>query len=166
MIRILAGAFALVLFAVPFHIAPGQPVAALGALGLLLAGVGIGGLWRWPVTAAACVFVTDYAGALWLARAPVGVGGAVAFGLALLLMLETVELARCLRHAGVELRVVRSQLVAWLGFGAATAAVTMLGLAFAGGLAMSIPFAAAPFIAAAAALGMILALATLIRRSS
>jgi hypothetical protein len=165
MIRILAGAFALVLFVVPLLIAPGQPVAALGALGLVLAALGIGGLWRWPVTAAACVFATDYAGALWLARAPLNVGGAVAFGLALLLMLETVELGRGVRRSTVEPRVVRSQLTAWLGFGAATAAVTMLGLALAGGLAASIPFAAAPFVAAAATLGMVLALATLIRRS-
>ena len=162
MIRIPPAVFALVLFAVPFLAAPIRPVALVGSLGLLLAAVGIGGLGRWPVIAAACVFLTDYAGALWVARAPVSVGGAVAFGLALLLLLESFELARALRGAAVDARVVRSQLIAWSGFAVATFALTLLGLSLAGGLAASMPFAAAPFIAGAAALGVVLALAAII----
>ena len=162
MIRIPAAVFALVLFAVPWVTAPVRPVITGGVLGLLLAAVGIGGLWRWPVTGAACVFLIDYAGALWVARAPVSVGSAVAFGLALLLLLESVELARALRGASVDARVMRSQLTAWSGFAVATLAVTLFGLSLAGGLAASIPFAAAPFIAGAAALGVVLALAAII----
>lgn len=164
MIRIPAAVFALVLFTVPWVTAPSRPVAAAGALGLLLAAVGIGGLWRWAVTAAACVFLITYAGALWVARAPVSVGSAVAFGLALLLLLESVELGRGLRRATVDPRVIRSQLTAWSGFAVATFAVTLLGLSLAGSLVASIPFAAAPFIAGAAALGVVLALASIIGR--
>jgi hypothetical protein len=159
MIRLPAAAFALVLFGVPFLAAPSKAVAVVGVLGLLLAAVGIGGLWRWPVTAAACVFVIDYAGALSVARASVNVGSAVAFGLALLLLLESIELGRGVRGAAVDARVIRSQIAAWLGFATATLAVTLLGLALAGGLVASIPFAAAPFVAALAALGVVLALA-------
>lgn len=162
MTRIPAAVFALVLFAVPWVTAPVRPVAMAGALGLLLAAVGIGGLWRWPVTAAACVFLITYAGALWLARAPVSVGAAVAFGLALLLLIESHELARALRRASVDARVIRSQLTAWAGFAIATLAATLLGLSLAGSLVASIPFAAAPFIAGAAALGVVLALAAII----
>jgi hypothetical protein len=162
MIRIPAAVFALVLFAVPLLSAPIRPVAAVGVMGLLLAAVGIGGLWRWAVTGSACVFLIDYAGALWVARAPVSVGSAVAFGLALLLLLESVELARARRRASVEARVIRSQLAVWSGFAVATVAMTLLGLSLAGGLVASIPLAAAPFIAGAAALGVVLALAAII----
>lgn len=162
MMRVPAAVFAIVLFAVPWVTAPIRPVAAAGALGLLLAAVGIGGIWRWPVTAAACVFLITYTGALWVARTPVSSGSAVAFGLALLLLIESVELARARRRASIDARVIRSQLTAWSGFAVATLAATLLGLSLAGSLAASIPFAAAPFIAGAAALGIVLALAAII----
>ena len=164
MIRIPAAALALVLFAIPYAISPVKPVVVVGVAGLVLAGAGIGGLWRWPVIAAACVFLAEYAGALSLARAPLGVGGAVAFGLALLLLLASIELGRGLRRATVDARVIRSQVTVWLGFSTATLGTTLLGLSFAGGLAASIPFAAAPFVAALAALGVVLALAAIVRR--
>ena len=163
MIRIPAALFALVLFAVPCAIAPLKPVVVVGVAGLALAGAGIGGLWRWPVIAAACVFLTEYAGALSLARAPLGVGGAVAFGLALLLLLASIELGRGLRRATVDARVIRSQVAVWLGFITATLGAAWLGLSFAGGLAASIPFAAAPFLAGLAALGVVLALAAIVK---
>jgi hypothetical protein len=165
MTRALASAVALALFAIPLVAAPNRYVLVTGMLGMLLAAVGIGGLWRWPVTAAACVFALDYAAALWVARAPVSVGAAVAFGLALLLLPASVELGRSLRGAAIEARVVWSQIGAWLGFAVATLATTLLGLAVAGGLATSIPFAAAPFVAALAALGAVLALAAIVRKS-
>ena len=164
MIRLAALAFALVLGIIPSAVAPIKPVILGGGLGLALAMVGIGGLWRSPLLAAACVFVVDYAGALWLARAPLGVGGAVAFGLALLLLLASSELARGCRRATVDARAIRSQLAAWLGFTTATLGATLLGLSLAGGLAASIPFAAAPFLAGLAALGAVWALAAIVKR--
>ena len=164
MIRIPAAALALVLFAIPCAIAPVKPVVVVGVAGLVLAGAGIGGLWRWPVIAAACVFSIEYAGALSLARAPLGVGGAVAFGLALLLLLASIELGRGLRRATVGARVIRSQIAVWLGFTTATLGAILLGLSLAGGLAGSIPFAAAPFLAGLAALGVVLALAAIVKR--
>lgn len=163
MIRVPAAVFALVLFAIPWLTAPVRPILVIGVLGLVAAAVGIGGLWRWPVTAAACLFLLDYAAALWLARAPMRVDSAVAFGLALLLLLESIELGRALRRATIETRVVRSQLTAWSGFAVATLAATLLGLSLAGAFVASIPFAAAPFIAGAAALGVILALTAIVK---
>jgi hypothetical protein len=166
MIRVPAGIFALVLFAIPFVAAPIKPIGTLGGLGLLVAAVGIGGLWRWLVTVAACVFLIEYTAALWVARASLSVGGAVAFGLALLFLVESIELGRGFRRATVAGRVVRSQVSAALGFATATVALTLLGLVLAGGFVASIPFAAAPFVAALAALGVVLALAAILREQA
>ena len=151
--------FAGILFVVPVLTATRQAVAVTGLLGLLLAAVGIATFWRGPVTAAACVFLTDYAIALWVAGPSVSVIGAAGFGLSLLFLLQSVELGRCIRHATVEAGVVRSHIVDWVGFGAATLAATMLVMALARAFAASVPFAAAPFVTAAGALGVVLALA-------
>ena len=164
MIRLPAAPFALVLFVIPWVIAPVKPVTVAGALGLALAAVGIGGLWRWPVIAAACVFLIEYTTALSVARAPLGVGGAVAFGLALLLLLASIELGRGLRRATADARVLRSQVTAWLGFTTATLGATWLGLSLAGGLSAAIPLSAAPFLAGLAALGVVWALAAIVKR--
>ncbi len=117
--------------------------------------MGIAALWRSLLTAAACLFLTDHAAALWVA----GASGAAGFGLSLLFLLEAVELGRRVRHAAVGTGVVRSQMVRGVGFAAATLAATMLVTALAGALAASVPFAAAPFVAAAGALGVVLAVA-------
>lgn len=159
MIRLAAAACAAVLFVLPVLTATIPAVMVAGVVGLLLAAVGIVTLWRWPVTSAACVFLTDYAAALWLADAPVSAGSAAAFGFSLLLLLEAVEVARCMRHATVDASVARSQIVHWIGFGVATLVATWLAMPVAGALAGLVPFAAAPFVAAAAALGAVLALA-------
>lgn len=159
MIRFPAVAFAVVLFVVPLLTAPIPALAVTGLIGLLLAAVGIAALWRWPITAAACVFLIDYATALWVAGASVSLLGAAGFGLSLLFLFQSVEMARCVRRAAVDAGVVRSQIVYWTGFGAATLAATMLVMAPAGPVAASIPFAAAPLVAAVGALGIMLALA-------
>ena len=132
MIRLAAVLSALVLFSVPLLTAAMPAVAAAGLMGLCLAAVGIAGLWRWPVTAAACVFQTDYAAALWVAGASLSVVGAAGFGLSLLLLLQSVELGRRLRHATVEASVLRSQIARGVGFGAATLGATLLVTALAG----------------------------------
>ena len=150
MIRAVAAALALVLFVIPWTIAPGKPIAVAGVAGLALAAV--------------CAFLIEYAGALWLARAPLHIGGAMAFGLALLLLLASIELGRGCRRATVDARVLRSQLAGWLGFTTATLGTTLLGLTLAGGLAASIPSAAAPFLAGLGALGVVLALAAIVKR--
>jgi hypothetical protein len=163
MTRLAPAAFAVVAFVVPLLTARSAPVIAAGLFGVLLAAVGIATLWRWPVTAAACVFMTDFAAALWLAGSPLSLVRATAFGLALLLLLESAELARCTRRSMVDVAVLRSQIVGWVAFAAGTLAAAMLVLALAGGLVAAIPVAMAPFIAAAGALGVVLTLAAAMR---
>jgi len=164
MIRLPAALFAAVLFVVPVLTATVPAVTVLALIGLLLGAVGIATLWRWPVISAACVFLTDYAAALWLADAPVSVAVAVGFGFSLLLLLESVELARCMRHATVDAGVARSLATRWFGFGAALLVATFSAMPLAFALAALVPYAAAPFVAAAGVLGAVLALAATVLR--
>ena len=166
MIRLVSAASALVLFALPFSAATTDLVALPGLVGLMLAAAGITTLSRWLLTAAACVFVTDYALALWTKPASISVVNAAGFGLALVILLQSLEVARCAHGAAVDAAVVRSQLAGWIGLAAATLATTMVLLGFSRGLAGVIPFAAAPLVAAAGAVGVVFALAkTLMRRA-
>ncbi len=163
MMRPAAAGFAVVAFAVPLLTARPRPLLVIGLIGLLLAALGIALLWRWPVTAAACVFLVDYTAGLWLVATGPGVIGPVVFGLSLLLLLQCVALARATRGATVTIAVIRSQSRAWTGFGAGTLAAAMLLVAAAGGLVATIPFTAAPFLAAVGALGVLLTLAATVR---
>jgi hypothetical protein len=166
LVRLAAAACAAVLCAVPILTAPVRPVAAVALLGLLLSGVGIAGPWRWAATAAACVFVVDYALALWIAQPPVGIAGAASLGLALVLWLQSVDLGWRMRGAAVDAAVLRSQAAGWLGFGAVTAAAALLVQAFAADLASSIPLAAAPILAAVGALGVVGAVVLALRSAT
>jgi hypothetical protein len=159
LVRFVAVASALVPFALPLATAPMRVVAVIGLAGLLLAVVGIAGLWRWPITAAACVFLVEYTAALWMTGAPTRIVSAVTFGVSLLFLFASVELGRSLRRAEVPARVYRAQFLGWTGFAVATIAATMAGVAIAGAAAGSIPFGAAPFVAAVGAAAVILALA-------
>jgi hypothetical protein len=164
MMRLLAALLAAVLFLAPLSIAPGAGVAGIALIGLALAATAVIALRSWLATAAACVFLTGYALALGAAAGPVNVPGAVGFGLALCLLLQSVELARRGRHAAVDPAVVRSQIGGWLGLGGVGLAVAVLALELAGVLAAGVPLAATPFLAAAGALGVVLALAAVMMR--
>ena len=163
LLRLAGGVLALVLFLLPLHAAPLRGVAVIGGVGLLLAALGVAALWRWPVTAASCVFLTQYAVALWLAGKPVSVVGAVGFGLSLLFLFQCVELGRCVRAAEVDAGVYRSQVGGWMGFGAGMLVAMMLVVALAGAGAASIPFAVAPVVAAVGAVGVVVALTVAMR---
>jgi len=163
MMRLAAAGFAAAAFAVPLLTARPRALLVIDLFGLLLAALGIAMLWRWPVTAAACVFLVDYAAGLWLVSISPRVIGATVFGLSLLLLLQCVELARATRGATIEAAVIRSQGRAWAGFGAGTLAAALLLVAAAGGVVDTIPFTAAPFLAAVGALGVLLTLAATVR---
>jgi len=159
MIRLAATAFALALFWAPLRAAPRPAVAVTGLVAVLLAAAAIATLRRGLATAAACVFLTDYAVALWIAGGPSRIVGAAGFGLSLLFLLQTVEMGRRLRHATVGAGVARSMIARGVGASVATGAAAMLVMTAAGAAATSIPFAAAPFVAAAGAVGVVLAVA-------
>ena len=163
MIRLAAVASAIVLAGVPLQAMPILVVAVFGAIGVVLTALGIVTRWRWPVTAAACVFVTDYAVALWVAGSSVNLAAAAAFGLALLGLLHGTELARCAHRASVGSGVARAHARGWMILAGVTAGSAMLAMALARGVAAALPVAVAPLVAAAGALGVVVALAAAVR---
>jgi hypothetical protein len=166
MIRLLPAAIAVALAAAPVVILPAPPVAVTAIAGLLLAAVGITARWRWPATAAAAVFLVNYAAALWLTDARVSLAGAAGFGLGLLSLVESLDLAGRVHRAAVDTAVIRSHLGRWTGFGAATLGAAALLVAVAGALAASIPPAVAPILAAAGALGVVAIIAVFVTRAA
>jgi hypothetical protein len=165
MMRLLAVVGALTLFATAVATAPLRPIAAGGGVALLFAVAGIVTLRRWLVSTAASVFVADYALALRLADSTVDVIGGTAFGIALLLLLQPLEVARCGRRA-LDVGVTRSQLRGWLVFGVAIPGVVVLAVGLSHGIATSVPALAAPLLAAAGAIGVLLGLAAALTRHS
>ncbi len=165
MIRLLAAPFALVLFLAPLLVMPAPPIAAVGALGLLVAAVGLATGWRAAVTSAACVFLIDYTVAVWARGGGLRMAGAAVVGLALLGLLQAADLAIHARSATVEAAVIRVHLGRWLATGAAALATVALGMAAATALASALSSAIAPLLAAGAALGAVATAAHLIARS-
>ncbi len=165
MMRLLAAASALALFGLLRLTTPAPAVAGAGLVGLLLAAVAIAALWRWLATAAACVFLTGYATALWIESAPVNVVPALAFGLVLFFLLESVDLACRARGATIEGGVVPSALGRWLGLGVGAFAAAMVAMALATLVATALPAVASPLLAAAGALGSVWVLAAILRRA-
>jgi hypothetical protein len=161
MMQILATLAAVALFVAVVLWEPVPPVASLGAVGLALAGAGILGAWPWLVAGAAAVFLTAYAVALRISAAPAHVLAAAGFGLALLLLLQSADLARRARQARVGAGVFRAQIGGWIALAAGTLAGAILGIALARALAGSVPHPVAPPLAAASALGTLLAIAAI-----
>jgi hypothetical protein len=166
MIRLAAVVCALVLLVVPARAMPIHVVVAPGVVAMLLAVVGIVTLWRWPATAAACLFVADYALALTIAGPGVRLASATCFGLALLGLLHSLEVARCARRAAVHRDVARSQILGWVAFAAVTVTIVTAAMVLARGVAPALPFALAPLLAAAGALGVVVALTFALRPSA
>jgi hypothetical protein len=166
MIRLAPALVAVALAGAPLLVSPHKAVGLAGAAGLLLAAAGIAAGWRWPITAAACAFLLDYALALWIAQAPSSIAAAVGVGVGILVFLQAADLAHRGRRAAVDGAVVWSHLIQWAGFGAGVLVAALLAVAAAHGLMGMLPFAAAPFLAAAGALGTVVGLALMIARAA
>ena len=166
MIRLAPALFAVALSGAPLLVAPVKVVGAAGLVGLLLAAAGIIASWRWPLTAASCAFLVEYALALLVADAPVNIVGAAAFGLGIVLLVESADLASRARRAVVGRAVIWSQLGHWVGLGGGILVTALVALALAQGLATALPFAATPFLAAAGAVGMMIGLALVIAHAA
>jgi hypothetical protein len=162
MMRLLAAASAGALFVL---LCLATPARAVAVVGLLLAAVAIAVLWRWLATAAACVFLVGYAVALWIERRPVDVLPPLGFGLALVLLLEAVDLACRTRGATIHGGVVRAALGRWAVLGAGSLLTVILTMELAARLAGALPAVASPLLAVAGALGSVLVLAALCRRA-
>jgi len=163
--RLLAAGSAVALFVLLRLTTPAPAVAVGGLVGLLLAAVAIAAHWRWLATAAGCVFLTGYAAALWVESAPVNIVPALGFGLALFFLLESLDLACCVRGAAIDGGVVQSALRRWIVLGAGAFVAAMLAMALATLFATALPAGASPLLAAAGALGSVWVLAVMIRRA-
>jgi hypothetical protein len=166
MMRGLAVVLASALFALPLLSAPLPLISVIGLVAAALALVGIVAGWRWAVTAAACAYLVEYALALSVSAAPVDFVRAAGFGLALLLLLHTVDFARRVGSTAVERPVRIAHLRRWLTVGGGTLAATVFVLAMTGLVGTVLPLAAAPVAAALGAFGALLALAAMVRRSA
>jgi hypothetical protein len=164
MMRPALGALTLALAAVPLAVHPTWPVLATALAGALVCGGAVVAVSIPLLTAGATVLMVAYALALWLSRAPSGVPSAVAFAVALLLLVEVGDLHA--RGAGAPLGgdVLAAHVRRWLLMAAAGAAA-IAGLA---GLAAAVRLALAPALGPYAvalgtlgALGAALAAATL-----
>jgi hypothetical protein len=163
--RALAAAAALAALALLRLATPVGPVLEVGLLGLGLAGLAIVTGWRWAASGAAVVFLVAYAAALRIEDRRLAVEPALAFGLALVLLLGAVDLIARTRGAHVLGPVVAATLGRWLGLVGGTLAAAFAALLLAGSLAAALPPAIAPLLAAAGALAGVWVLAALIRRA-
>jgi hypothetical protein len=150
----------------PLAIAPLAPVGWIGLIAVLLVlvGISIGG--QWAVTAAACILLVEYTLSLSLSGPPVDFVQALAFGLILLMVLQSADFARRVGSAAIDRAARRAHLRRWLTVGAGTLAATVSALAIAGLVGAALPPAAAPVGAALGGFGVLLALAGLVRRAA
>jgi len=147
-------------------VTPEKIVCVVGLMGLLLAAAGIAAGWRWPLTAAACAFLVEYALAFLVVEAPSNSVAAAGFGLGTFLLLQAADLALRTRRAAVGRGVIWSHLGRLVGLGGGILVAALLAVAGAQGLAGFLPFAAAPFLAAAGALGVMIGLAIVVARAA
>jgi hypothetical protein len=166
MIGLIAVAFAVALALMPVFAMPVPAVAIGGLGGLLLTTAAVIAGWRWPATVAACVFLAEYAAALAMAAAPMSVIASVGFGLALLLLLQSVDLACRVRGATCGWRIVLREVGRWIGLGIGALGTAALALTLARPLAAILPPSAAPLLAAGGALGAVLIAATVVVRAA
>lgn len=165
MTRLLGAAAAGALFVLLRLTTAVPPVVAVGLLAVGVAAVAIATTWRWAATSAAVVFLIAYGVALRIERRPLDAGAALAFGLALLLLLGAVDVSAHARGASLHGRVVGATLGRFVALGAGALAVAMLALALATAVATALTSTVAPFLAAAGALAFVWSLAALVRRA-
>lgn len=161
----LAGAAALAALALLRLATAVPPVLEVGLLALGLAGLAVATGWRWAASASAVVFLVAYAAALRIEDRRLAVEPALAFGLALVLLLGAVDLIARTRGAERHGPVVAAALGRWLALVGGTVAAAFAALAVAGSLAAALPPAVAPLLGAGGALVGVWVLAALIRRA-
>jgi len=150
---------ALTLLLLTLRRAPIEPLVAIGLVAFTLVVVGLLMPWRWPIVTAACLFLTGHALALWGMDAPSDIPGGLGFGLALLFLLHAGHTGRAMRGARVGVRVLREQIAGWVRFAVVALLAAMLGMGLAAPLSGLLPGALAPLLAAASAVGVVVALA-------
>ena len=165
MLRLPPAIFVVVLVGYPLLIASTTAVLTIGAAAMVLCALGIVAL-STPVVVAGCVLALgEYALALWLSPGPPRLAGAVLFGVALILLLETVDFARRVGHAAMGPGLVASQIRYWGTFAAlaGTAALVVIAVATAASAVVRLPWS--PAFAAGGAVAALVAVAVTLRRT-
>ena len=155
MIRAAAGLLALFAIGYPLGVMPGVSAALLGVVAGTLCAAGILGRIRALVALGAGVAMVEYALALLLASGPQDPVGALGFGVALSLLLQTVDFEVRFRGAVVERQAVQAHVREWLETGAVAVVLGLLLTGLGGGGMIRLPVPVYPVVAA---LGALLAL--------
>ena len=161
MIRVVAGLLVLLVVGFPLLVAPASATGLLGLVAVTLCAGGIISLSTSLLAAGAGLAIVEYAFALLVAGGPPDFLGALAFGVVLSLLLQTVGFAARFRGASVDPRVVREQARAWVATATAAAAVGTVLAMGAGAVGIGLPPAAYP---AAAAFGALMAVLGVVGR--
>jgi hypothetical protein len=105
----------LLIVGIPLLIERTWGTGVLGIIAMLLCIAAVLGRWLGGALAGGVVALVNLTLALWTSGASIGVFGAVAFGLALLAIVETVDFAARAAGADVDPKVWRSQIAWWIG---------------------------------------------------
>ena len=152
MIRATAGLLALFAIGYPLGMMPGVAMALLSVLAGTLFAAGIIGRFPSLVTLGAGVAMLGYALALLPASGSLDLVGALAFGVALSLLVQTVDFEARFRGAFVERQTVRVHVRKWIENGAAAVVLGLLLAVIGGGGIIGLPPQAHPVMAALGAL--------------
>jgi hypothetical protein len=165
MLRLPPAILVVVLVGYPLLIASTTAVLTIGAAAMVLCALGIVALSTPVVVAGGVLALGEYALALWLSPGPPRLAGAVLFGVALILLLETVDFARRVGHAAMGPGLVSSQIRYWGTFAAlaGTAALVVIALATAASAVVRLPWS--PAFAAGGAVAALVAVAVTLRRA-
>jgi hypothetical protein len=137
----LAAVVALLIAALPLAAWPSWSLAVLGAASAGLSASAIAARSVPIVTAGATLAATEYAAALWAADRPLDVPTVIGFGVALFLLLETVDFMGRSRGVAVDARATRSVIRHWLAIVAigVGSMVVLIAAATAARLAVPVP---------------------------
>lgn len=163
MMRLAAGLFSGAVFLLPLIVTPTRTVLLIGVAGTICAALAIVTLRRRLSTLAACAFVTQQAIAVWERGGAVDVVGAIGFGLALLLMLQSMDVARCVHGATVGRGVIVAQCARWAGLAFIMVLAAGGAVPAARVLARNVPAAFAPVLAVVGALAALWIVGSVIR---
>jgi hypothetical protein len=149
----------------PLLIAPTKAVLVMGLLAAGLCAFAIVVRSTAVVVGCGVLALGQYTLALWLSAGPPRLAGAVLFGVGLVLLVETADFSRRVRHATLGPGLVASQVRYWAGFGALAAVVSLVvvGLATVASTTVSLPWS--PAFAAGGAAAALVAVAAALRRS-
>jgi hypothetical protein len=162
MLRLAGAILLVVLVAFPVAVLPAAPVTWLAVVALAVAGAGIAMLSVPVVTAGATLALITYALALVIAQPPVDPVAAIGVGADALVLLALVQFAGHAQGALLGPAVLAGRLRQWLAAAGLGVAVTGALVTVATVLGLVLRDATLPVVAAAAALGALLAMAGLV----